>query len=544
MTEAFVAAFVLFASSFSATAHSVPLPASATGQAVADTSGSEWPTTRPERTGYEETSRYADVVAFLDSLALRRPALDLRTFGVSEEGRRLPLVVFGVDADATPNAIRNDDRIRILVLANIHAGEVAGKEAALVLARDLAAGTHGDWLNEAIVMIAPIYNADGNERIRLRNRPGQFGPLAGMGQRANARGLDLNRDNMKLDAAEARALAGLLNDYDPHVLLDLHTTNGTVHAYHLTYAPPLHPATDSGIIAELRERWLPAVTDRVRAESGWEFFHYGNIPGTWGMEGEQGWYTFDHRPRFTTNYVGLRNRFGILSEAYSYASFEERIRAHRLFVEAVIEYATNEAPRLRAIVEEADRSPVAGQRVALSASRVRGDTIDILLGEVRETRNPYSGEPMRERLDIRRLEGMPDYTSFEAALTIEAPAAYLVPSSESETIDRLAAHGIRTWVLDRGGPFEVQRFTVDSVQVSEREYQRRRPTTLFGAWTDATVELPSGTVVVPVDQPLARIAALLLEPASDDGLVAWAVLKVDEENRFPVLRSEKLPGRP
>jgi hypothetical protein len=544
VTEAFVAAFVLFASSFSATAHSVPLPASATGQAVADTSGSEWPTTRPERTGYEETSRYADVVAFLDSLALRRPALDLRTFGVSEEGRRLPLVVFGVDADATPNAIRNDDRIRILVLANIHAGEVAGKEAALVLARDLAAGTHGDWLNEAIVMIAPIYNADGNERIRLRNRPGQFGPLAGMGQRANARGLDLNRDNMKLDAAEARALAGLLNDYDPHVLLDLHTTNGTVHAYHLTYAPPLHPATDSGIIAELRERWLPAVTDRVRAESGWEFFHYGNIPGTWGMEGEQGWYTFDHRPRFTTNYVGLRNRFGILSEAYSYASFEERIRAHRLFVEAVIEYATNEAPRLRAIVEEADRSPVAGQRVALSASRVRGDTIDILLGEVRETRNPYSGEPMRERLDIRRLEGMPDYTSFEAALTIEAPAAYLVPSSESETIDRLAAHGIRTWVLDRGGPFEVQRFTVDSVQVSEREYQRRRPTTLFGAWTDATVELPSGTVVVPVDQPLARIAALLLEPASDDGLVAWAVLKVDEENRFPVLRSEKLPGRP
>jgi hypothetical protein len=399
-------------------------------------------------------------------------------------------------------------------------------------------------LNEAIVMIAPIYNADGNERIRLRNRPGQFGPLAGMGQRANARGLDLNRDNMKLDAAEARALAGLLNDYDPHVLLDLHTTNGTVHAYHLTYAPPLHPATDPGIIAELRERWLPAVTDRVLAESGWEFFHYGNIPGTWGMEGEQGWYTFDHRPRFTTNYVGLRNRFGILSEAYSYASFEERIRAHRLFVEAVIEYATKEAPRLRAIVEEADRYLVAGQQVALSASRVRGDTIDILLGEVRETRNPYSGEPMRERLDVRRLERMPDYTSFEASLTIEAPAAYLVPPSESETIDRLAAHGIHTWVLDRGGPFDVQRFTVDSVEVSEREYQRRSPTVLFGAWTDATVELPSGTVVVPVDQPLARIAALLLEPASDDGLVAWAVLKVDEKNRFPVLRSEKLPGRP
>ena len=541
---AFLAALGLLPLPLVGSPGSAPFTDAARWEAAADTSTSDWPRTRPERTGFEETSRYADVIAFLDSLALRRPGLDLRTFGVSEEGRRLPLVVFGADSGATPDAIRDDERIRILVLANIHAGEVAGKEAALVLARDLAAGRHDDWLTDAIVMVAPIYNADGNERIGLRTRRGQFGPLAGMGQRANARGLDLNRDNTKLDAAEARALAGLLNDFDPHVLLDLHTTNGTVHAYHLTYAPPLHPDTDPAIVSELRERWLPAVTDRVRSESGWEFFHYGNIPGTWGMTGEQGWYTFDHRPRFTTNYVGLRNRFGILSEAYSYASFEERILAHRRFVEAVIDYAVNGAQRLRTIVQEADRAPVAGREVALSASRVRGDTIEILLGEVRNSRNPYSGEPMRERLDVRRLERMPDYTSFEASVTTIAPAAYLVLPSETETMDRLAAHGIETWVLDRGGPFDVQRFTVDSVSVSELEYQRRRQTTLFGSWTDATVELPAGTVVVPVDQPLGRIAALLLEPTSDDGLVAWSVLELDEGKRFPVLRSEKLPEGP
>lgn len=514
------------------------------GEEVADTSDSRWPRTRPERTGYEETSRYSDVVAFLDSLALIRPGLDLRTFGVTEEGRRLPLVLFGADTGASPREIRTDDRIRILVLANIHAGEVAGKEATLVLARDLAAGRHDEWLDSAIVMIAPIYNADGNERIGLRNRPGQFGPLAGMGQRPNARGLDLNRDNMKLDAAEARALARLLNEYDPHVLLDLHTTNGTVHAYHLTYAPPLHPDTDPGIVAELRERWLPAVTRRVREESGWEFFHYGNIPGTWGMQGEQGWYTFDHRPRFTTNYVGLRNRFGILSEAYSYASFEERIRAHGLFVEAVIQYASREASRLRAIVDEADATPVVGREMALSASLVRGDTLEILLGEVRETRNPYSGEPMRERLEVRRVERMPDYTTFGASETTVAPAAYLVPPSEGETIDRLRAHGIQLWRLGRRVPIAVQRFEVDSVEVSEREYQRRKPTTLFGRWNDAMVELPPGTVIVPVDQPLGALAVLLLEPTSDDGLAAWSLLQVGADRLFPVLRSERVPENP
>ena len=201
------------------------------------------PRTRPERTAYEETSRYADVIAFLDSLRLVDPEIDVRSLGYSEEGRSLPLAVFGAEPGATVAEIRADTRLRVLVLANIHAGEVAGKEAALVLARELVEGRHDGWLDSVIVLIAPIYNADGNERIGLRNRPGQYGPLAGMGQRPNARGLDLNRDNMKLDTAEGRALARALQELDPDVLVDLHTTNGTKHAYHLTYAPPLHPET-------------------------------------------------------------------------------------------------------------------------------------------------------------------------------------------------------------------------------------------------------------------------------------------------------------
>jgi hypothetical protein len=506
-----------------------------------DTVRAPLPTTRAERSDFEETSRYADVMSFLDSLHLADASLDLRSFGVSEEGRRLPLVLFGADPETAPEEIRAGDRMRILVLANIHAGEVAGKEAALVLARDLVAGRHTDWLKSAVIMIAPIYNADGNERIALRNRPGQFGPLAGMGQRPNARGLDLNRDNMKLDASESRALTGLLRSYDPHVLLDLHTTNGTVHAYHLTYAPPLHPNTDAGIVEELRERWLPRVTDEVRKRSGWEFFHYGNIPGTWGMEGEQGWYTFDHRPRFTTNYVGLRNRYGILSEAYSYASFEDRIRAHLLFVEEVIDYAVANSSRLRGIVEAADRRTVAGTAIALSAERVRGDTVEVLLGEAREIRNPYSGERMRERTDVRLPERMPDYTSFRAAKSTPAPEAYLLAPSEQAAIDRLAAHGIRMRSLGAAGTIEVQAFVADSVRQADRDYQRRRPTTLFGSWVTESRRLPPETVLVPVDQPLGRLTALLLEPTSDDGLAAWSVLSVDSDNRFPVLRLQQLP---
>jgi hypothetical protein len=502
------------------------------------------PRTRPERTGYAETSRYADVIAFLDSLRLLDPGFDVRALGYSEEGRSLPLAVFGAESGATAAEISADTRLRVLVLANIHAGEVAGKEAALVLARELTEGRRDDWLDSVIVLIAPIYNADGNERIGLRNRPGQHGPLAGMGQRPNARGLDLNRDNMKLDAAEGRALARTLQELDPDVLVDLHTTNGTKHAYHLTYAPPLHPDTDPGIVNELRNEWLPWVTRTVRERSGWEFFHYGNIPGTWGMKGEQGWYTFDHRPRFTTNYVGIRNRFGILSEAYSYASFEERIRAHGLFVEALLDYASQHAGRLRAIVNRADARPVTGAEIALSAELQRGDTITILMGEVREERNPYSGQRMLVRGEAKVPEQMPDYTTFRSSLATTVPAAYLVPATEAETIERLRAHGIHTRSLGTAARLEVEAFTADSVQTSEREYQRRSPTTLFGSWTTVTRGMPAETVVVPTDQPLGRLAALLLEPRSDDGLAAWSILEVGEDQIFPVVRTDRVPGEP
>ena len=94
----------------------------------------------------------------------------------------------------------------------------------------------------------------------------------------------------------------------------------------------MHPATSPIVTGLLRDRLLPQITDSVRARSGWEMYYYGNLPWP-GQDAERGWYTFDHRPRFNNNYIGLRNRIAILSEAYSYASFEDRVSATLAFVE-------------------------------------------------------------------------------------------------------------------------------------------------------------------------------------------------------------------
>src|SRR5690606_30691147 len=196
---------------------------------------------RPEQTNYNETSRYADVEAFTDVVAGDSPRIHKTYFGYTLEGRALPLLVFGDVAGPDPASVHATGTTRVFIQANIHAGEVEGKEAVLMLLRDLAGGLHAQWADSLVILVAPIYNADGNERITLLNRGPQNGPYGGMGQRPNAQGLDLNRDHMKLDSPEARSLVRLMNDYDPHVSVDLHATNGTFHAYHLTYSPPLHP---------------------------------------------------------------------------------------------------------------------------------------------------------------------------------------------------------------------------------------------------------------------------------------------------------------
>ena len=143
--------------------------------------------------------------------------------------------------DASPESVRASGKTVVYLQGNIHGGEVCGKEALQMLLRDLLAGQHREWRESMVLLIAPIYNADGNERVSLTNRGRQHGPIEGMGQRPNAQGYDLNRDHMKLDSPEARSVARLFSEYDPQVAIDLHTTNGTRHAYHITYSPRSTP---------------------------------------------------------------------------------------------------------------------------------------------------------------------------------------------------------------------------------------------------------------------------------------------------------------
>ena len=258
-----------------------------------------------------------------------------------------------------------------------------------------------------------------------------------------------------------------------------------------------------------------------------------------GSAREPGWYTFDHRPRFNNNYVGLRNRIAILSEAYSYASFEDRIMATLAFVKENVHYAHRNASAIRAILETVDLESVVGRDLAVRSEFARSvEPVEILLGEVDETRNPYTGEVMYLRKEVLRPTSMYEYGTFSATETERAPRTYFVPPSLSTVIERLGAHGI--WFEELSSPRELalERFRIDASQAAERPFQGRHERTLSGVYEPVVHTLEPGTLVVPVDQKLGRLVCYLLEPRSDDGLVAWALMDdvLEDADYYPILR--------
>ncbi|MEO8198875.1 MAG: M14 family zinc carboxypeptidase, partial [Gemmatimonadota bacterium] len=247
------------------------------GLLAASTASASAQATRAERTEYRETSSYADVMTFLDSLGRRTPDARQWIFAQSPEGKPLPVVLAARPMVDGPAAAHRSGKPILLVQANIHAGEIEGKEAAQMLLRDLTVGPLRSLLDSVIVLVIPIYNADGNDHFAPgdRNRPGQNGPAI-VGERANGQGLDLNRDYVKMEAPETRGSLELINAWDPDFFIDLHTTNGSYHGYLLTYSPGLNPNSPAANDF-VRDRFLPAIRLRMRQRHKQETFWYGNF---------------------------------------------------------------------------------------------------------------------------------------------------------------------------------------------------------------------------------------------------------------------------
>jgi len=484
------------------------------------------PRTTAERTNYQATSTDADVTAFLDSLALAGAPVAVSEMATSTLGHPIFLVVASDPPITTPAEAATAGKLVVYIQANIHAGEVEGKEAILTLLREMA-GPRRAWLERLVVLVAPNYNPDGNDAFgpQAVNRSEQNGPAL-VGQRADGMNLDLNRDYFKAEAPETRgSLAQVITTWDPALMMDLHTTDGTRHGYLLTYAPPLDPAGPAGPTAYVRDQMLPALRKTLLERYHEPIFDYGNVddplaPKSWDTYAPVGWYGI--------NYMGLRGRMAILSEAYSHAEFKARVQVTHDFVAEVLDYAAQHAEEIRRIERDADRQTTlegAGQvpRPSLAvAYKLGGRGVEPVTLEVMKPSGDTSPHAAPVPTGVLRVFQLPVNDRFVDSVTRLLPAGYILPAASQDVVRLLRRHGVRVQRLESAATDTVEVVAASDLTWSPHEFQGHHLLAVTARTDRALRTAPAGAYFVSTAQPLGRLVFALLEPEGY-GLVRWGM---------------------
>ncbi|MBI3132233.1 MAG: hypothetical protein HYZ13_13010 [Acidobacteria bacterium] len=498
--------------------------------------------TVPEASAWSKTSTTSDVVAFMAELSKVHPKLvpyappgaPLRT----ESGK--PLQAWRLPA-TKPGALR------VYLNGNIHAGEVEGKEAILLLLREVLQGQHSELRERIEFVLMPCYNAEGTDALDPAHRRYQPNPASGVGRRETDRGLDLNRDAMKAEAANTRWLLAMLRDFDPHAVFDLHTTNGSTHGFHLTWAPALTLGGDPALLA-FNRRLLVEVRDQLKAQ-GLPTWDYGNFePDPRSGNPIERWESYDPLPRYLVNYAGLQGRLGILSEAYVYRTFEQRVRETRAFVLQCLAWMASH-PRDVEQATAARLQPLrSGDTLPLAARLVETEKAPF---EVVELERTAEGQPLAEK--GRHTLTLPSLTTFQDLPegAVQVPAGFLVDGTWAERIrPLLEAHGVRALPGTARPTLPPAFFAESGRKVGSRAFQGVFELDLQGRWTP---DAPKGhspwtaadldrALWIPLDQPRGRVAFYLLDPRSPDSLVHWGLFHSvllrggwGEATRFPIV---------
>jgi hypothetical protein len=494
-----------------------------------------WPKTVVETSDYERTSTVADIRAYMDALAKAAPALKeyhpQNAPKATETGK--PLLAWRLPATG-------ESPVKVYINANIHPGEVEGKEALLLIVRDILQGKQPDIRKNIELVFCPAYNADGTDALDPANRAYQPNPKSGVGPRENAFGLDLNRDMMKAAAANTKWLLSMYRDYDPDCTMDLHATNGSRHGFYVTHAPANGTGGDLAL-ARFNRRMLVEIRESLKTK-GLPTYDYGNFrmdsdrqPVRWETD------SVSSSQNLVSNYPLLENRLGILVETYVYRSYEERITDNVKFLLETLQWiARNKGEvlkeRRQAAERWADACAKGGIELPLASKLLETETYAFEAFEFardeqgrpkRDDRGRYIGDRATKQLTL------PSFVSFEWTDYVSAPVGYLVDRAYADRIrPLLEAHGVKALPGSQRPKNEtLMYFHETERKISTGAFQGVFTLSLSGAWKPEpparraaypwVAEDLDAALYVPISQPNGRLAFYLLDPRAPDGLVFW-----------------------
>jgi hypothetical protein len=473
--------------------------------------------TPAEASDLTQSPDYQSTMQYLERLAASTSLIKLEVIGKSPQGRAIYLVKAGTD----PDMIGRDGKAVLLAQAGIHSGEIDGKDAGLMLLRDIVHGDKADLLKDVNLLFIPIFSVDGHERSGKYNRMNQRGPEL-QGWRATAQNLNLNRDYMKAEAPEMQALLKVLNNYQPDLYLDIHVTDGEDYQYDITYGfnepfAAISPNAASWLASSFRSELDHALTAA------------GHIPGPLvfardSMDFSQGLVGSTSTPRFSNGYGDLRHIPTVLVENHSLKPYKQRVLGTYVLLEHSLKLLQQQGSVLK-LAKKADENARPQRQVLAWKASETPELIHFKGIEAVQKKDPVTGLNYQTWTGKAiTYEQLPVYWEKEPAVEIDVPKAYWIPPEQQEVIAKLALHGVQFTTLKSPKTIQLQQLTATSHQFATRPFEGR-----FGVQAEFSrnwqkVRLAAGSVRVSTDQPLGALAVALLEPTAPDSLFSWGYM--------------------
>ncbi len=486
-----------------------------------------------ESSGFISTSDYNETMNYFRRLDEISDYADLFGFGRSPQGRDLNcLLVTKEDKLIIEQRIAEGkkplEKATVLIINGIHSGEIEGKDACMILLREILITKEKEYLLDSInLLVVPIFNVDGHERKSRYNRINQNGPEE-MGWRTTAQNYNLNRDWMKADSPEMQAMIILVSTWIPDFIIDTHTTDGADYQYSVTYQVERFANIDKSIADWLSNNFVPYLENEV-TRKGFLIFPYVSLKN-WTAGLDSGITDWASSPRLSTGYFALRNRPSLLVETHMIKPYKERVFATKAVLESTFEFIKNNAGQLVELNQSADKNSVIDfyhnknfLPIKFSLSE-KFDEVMFKGYEYKKEISNISGAQKIVYTETPKAFKVKYYRDVIATDSVQIPDYYIIPAEWASLVDRMTFHGIKFFKSDFDTTLMVERYRFNNVKLSGTSYEGRQRISFDVEKYKEEMKIPAGSFIIPTNQRTIKIIAHLLEPECEDSFVQWGFM--------------------
>jgi hypothetical protein len=495
-------------------------------------SNDDWQT-EFERSNYLSTDNYEESIKYFEKLENNSEFAQLKTIGISPQGRELKCLVVSKDKIFDPIKAKESGKAIILINNGIHSGEIEGKDACMIMLREmLITKEKSDLLENVILLIIPVFSTDGHERSSPYNRINQNGPIE-MGWRTTAQNLNLNRDFTKADSPEMKAFLNLFSTWLPDIFIDTHTTDGADFQYTITYDISRHQDIPPKTRKLVNEQIIPFVDEKVE-EAGFLISPFvGFINGDYSY-GLRDWIA---GPRFSNGYGAVQNRIGLLIETHMLKPYKERVFSTKALVESIIEFASNNNELIKNASLNADK-------YVLDKYYEQGNAYPINFGISKDSvefkykgfekefkESKIAGKEIISYTSNKTEKVVPYFNQSKITDSVYLPKEYIIPNEWSSLIDIIKLHGINVEKVNDFGTSVVEKYKFKNVKFSKWPYEGRFIPSFECDIILDTVKINKGDFRIKINQRALGMIAHLLEPKANDSFVKWGFMNIIFERK-------------